>query len=127
MTDVTPPPAPPAAPQPASAAPQPGTLPPVNVQPISYPAGDRALVTPWNGMAIASLVLSVVGLSLIGVILGHIALSRIKRTGEQGYVLALIGVILGYLGILIWIVAAIFAAFALFTGVYIWQYTETYG
>ena len=95
MSDVTPPPAPPAAPQPAAAAPQPGTLPPVNVQPISYPAGERALVTPWNGMAIASLVLSVVGLSLIGVILGHIALSQIKRTGEQGYVLALIGVILG--------------------------------
>ena len=119
MSDVTPPPAPPAAPQPPAGQP--------NVQPISYPAGDRALVTPWNGMAIASLVLSVVGLSLIGVILGHIALSRIKRTGEQGHVLALIGVILGYLGILVWIVVAIFAAFALFTGVYIWQYTETYG
>ena len=122
MTDATP-----STPSAPPAAPQPGTLPPVNVQPISYPAGDRALVTPWNGMAIASLVLSVVGLSLIGVILGHIALSRIKRTGEQGYVLALVGVILGYLGILIWIVVAIFAAFALFTGVYIWQYTETYG
>ena len=127
MSDVTPPPAPPAAPRAAASAPQPGTLPPVNVQPISYPVGERALVTPWNGMAIASLVLSVVGLSLIGVILGHIALSQIKRSGEQGYVLALIGVILGYLGILIWIVVAIFAAFALFTGVYIWQYAETYG
>jgi hypothetical protein len=45
-------------------------------------------------------VLSVVGLSLLGVILGHIALSQIKRTGEQGSVLALIGVILGYLGLL---------------------------
>ena len=119
MSDVTPPNPP--------AAPQPGTVPPVNVQPISYPAGDRAAVTPWNGMAIGSLVTSVVGLSLIGVILGHISLSQIKRTGEQGNVLAIIGVILGYLGILAWIIVAIFSVFMLATGVYIWNFTETYG
>jgi hypothetical protein len=126
MSDVTPPaPPPPAAPQ--ATAPQPGSVPPVNVQPISYPAGERAAVTPWNGMAIASLVTAVIGLSLIGVILGHIALSQIKRTGEQGNVLAIIGVILGYLGILAWIGVAIFSIFMLFTGVYIWNWSETYG
>ena len=108
MSDVTPPPA----------ASQPGTVPPVNVQPISYPVGDRALTTPWNGLAIASLVLSVVGLSLIGVILGHIALSQVKRTGEQGSVLALIGVILGYLGILVGIIFVIVGIVMLASGMY---------
>jgi hypothetical protein len=131
MSDVTPPPAPtppPAAPEaPEATTPQPGSVPPVNVQPISYPAGERAVTTPWNGMAIASLVTSVIGLSLIGVILGHISLSQIKRTGEQGNVLAIIGVILGYLGIVAWIIFAIFGIFLLATGAYIWNWNETYG
>src|SRR4051812_7394358 len=87
--------------------PQPGTAPPVNVQPIQYSRGEYAATMPWNGLAIASLVLSVIGLSLLGVILGHIALSQIKRTHEQGWVLALIGVILGYVGIVVAIVLAI--------------------
>jgi hypothetical protein len=125
MSDVTPPPTPPAAPQ--AGAPQAGSVPPVNVQPVSYPAGERAVTTPWNGMAIGSLVTSVIGLSLIGVILGHIALSQIKRTGEQGNVLAIVGVVLGYLGILAWIVAAIVGIFLLATGVYMWNWAETYG
>ena len=127
MSDVTPPPAPTPPATPEGGAPQPGSVPPVNVQPISYPAGERAVTTPWSGMAIGSLVTSVIGLSLIGVILGHIALSRIKRTGEQGHVLALIGVILGYLGIVAWIIFGIFAIFLLGTGAYIWNYNETYG
>lgn len=114
MSDVTPPPAPTTPP----AAPQPGSVPPVNVQPISYPAGDRAAVTPWNGMAIASLVTSVIGLSLIGVILGHIALAQIKRTNEQGSVLAIIGLVLGYVGILAWIVLAVVMVITLATGMY---------
>jgi hypothetical protein len=126
MSDVTPPaPTAPAAPQ--APVPQAGSVPPVNVQPVSYPAGERAIATPWNGMAIASLVTSVIGLSLIGVILGHISLSQIKRTGEQGNVLAIIGVVLGYVGIVAWIGVAIFSVFMLFTGVYIWNVTEMYG
>jgi len=101
-------------------APQPGSVPPVNVRPIAYPRGDNAFVTPWNGLAIASLVLSVVGLSLIANILGHIALSQIKRTGEQGSVLALIGVIVGYVGILVAIVAVIIAVVMLASGLLVW-------
>jgi hypothetical protein len=51
-----------------------------------------------NGLAIASLVLSVIGCtSLIGAILGHVALSQIRRTGQQGRGLALGGVIVGWL------------------------------
>jgi peptidyl-prolyl cis-trans isomerase B (cyclophilin B) len=49
-----------------------------------------------NTLAIVSLVLSLVGVSLGGIICGHIALGQIKRTGEQGHGLALAGLIVGY-------------------------------
>lgn len=50
-----------------------------------------------NGMAIASLVLSLVGVSVLGVIFGHVALNQISRTGQAGRSLALWGLALGYL------------------------------
>ena len=37
--------------------------------------------------------------ALLAVITGHISLSQIKKTGEQGNILAIIGLILGYLEI----------------------------
>ena len=50
-------------------------------------------------------------LGLVAVITGHISLSQIKKTGEQGNILAIIGLILGYLEIvgviifgIVWIV-----------------------
>jgi len=64
----------------------------------STPAG--APVAKWNVLSIVSLVTSIVLLHLVGVITGHIALGQIKKTGEQGKVLAIIGLVLGYLGIL---------------------------
>lgn len=64
----------------------------------STPAG--APVAKWNVLSIVSLVASILWLSLVGIITGHIALSQIKRTGEQGNVLAIIGLVLGYLGLL---------------------------
>lgn len=81
--------------------------------PTPYPAGAPA--AKWNVLAIVSLVTSVVGISLAGIITGHIALGQIKKTGEQGNVLAIIGLILGYLGLVAGIIfgimyIAIFAA-----------------
>jgi len=56
-----------------------------------------------SGLAIASLIVSIVGcgwLSLVAVILGHLARGQIRRErGLQGAGLALAGLILGYLGI----------------------------
>jgi hypothetical protein len=49
-----------------------------------------------NGLAIASLVTSLISLQLIGIVLGHIALVQIKKTGQAGRGLALAGVIIGY-------------------------------
>lgn len=71
-------------------------------QPYGQPYG-YAQPRGTNGLAIASLVTSLVwvcGLSSIAaVVLGHVARGQIKRTGEQGAGLALAGLIIGYLGI----------------------------
>ena len=54
-----------------------------------------------NGKAIASLVLSVTGwlccapLAIVGLILGVIAMRETKRTGQEGWGLALAGTIIG--------------------------------
>jgi len=68
--------------------------------PPAYTPAPAAAVAPWNVLSIVSLVTSVLGLSLVGIITGHIALSQIKKTGEQGRVLAIIGLVLGYLWLL---------------------------
>jgi hypothetical protein len=61
-----------------------------------------------NGLAIASLVTSLISLQLIGIVLGHIALVQIKKTGQAGRGLALAGVIIGYSTVaLVLIIAAI--------------------
>ena len=57
-----------------------------------------------NGLAIASLVTAIVGVSLVAVILGHIAMNQINKTGEQGKGMAIAGLVLGYLGMLVGII-----------------------
>ena len=65
------------------------------------PASER-----YNVLAIVSLI-SAFFVSLAAVITGHIALSQIKRTGEKGRGLAIAGLVLGYLGVIGGIIAAI--------------------
>ena len=67
-----------------------------------------------NALAIVSLVTSIIGFGLVGVITGHIGLSQIKRTQEQGRGLALAGVIIGYVSIasaLVFLIATLSYAF----------------
>ncbi|WP_072804260.1 DUF4190 domain-containing protein [Rhodococcoides yunnanense] len=59
-----------------------------------------------NGLAIAALIGAIV-LAPLGIILGHISLSRIKRTGEQGRGLALAGCIIGYIFTSIWVLSIV--------------------
>lgn len=65
-----------------------------------YP--DPRYIRRTNGLATVSLILSLAGLvtygmtSVVGVILGHIARSQIKHSGEAGAGLALGGLISGY-------------------------------
>lgn len=78
-----------------------------------------------NTLAIVSLVASLSSLilgitSIVGIITGHIALSQIKKTGENGRGLALGGLISGYvltaLGIIALILLAVFWGFLIQEG-----------
>lgn len=72
---------------------------------------------PQEGMAMGSFLTSLIGLVLsaacfvpilacpVGAVLGHIALRRIERTGNQGRGLALAGVIIGWIGTAILVIA----------------------
>jgi hypothetical protein len=73
--------------------------------PAPYSAGAPAAKT--NVLSIIALVTGILGMAIIPVIIGHISLSQIKKTGEQGRVMAIIGLILGYLGILAYIIVII--------------------
>jgi hypothetical protein len=79
----------------------------------STPGYDSTTVGPkTNTLAIVSLVASLLGLAtgfgfLVGIITGHISLSQIKKTGENGRGMALAGTIIGYVGILLAIIITI--------------------
>lgn len=68
-------------------------------------------VTRTNGLAIASLVLGVLWLvwvgSLVGLILGLVALKQIKRRNEGGRGIAIAGVVLSILWLLVLVIAVI--------------------
>ena len=78
-------------------------------QPGYYPA----INTPTSGLAIGALVCGILEIFTLGfaalpaVILGHLARGQIRRTGERGDGMAIAGLVLGYLGIGIWILIAI--------------------
>ena len=63
--------------------------------PPSSPWFPQPQVQRTNTLSIVALILGFV-VPLGGIICGHIALSQIKRTGEQGHGLALAGTVLGY-------------------------------
>jgi len=89
--------------------------------PSQAPAGYQPYAAaPTNGLAITALVTGILGLGLLPVIFGHIALSQIKRNPMQtGKGMAIAGLILGYLviaaGVIVFatfIFVAIFASFS---------------
>ncbi|MQY26852.1 DUF4190 domain-containing protein [Nocardia aurantia] len=65
-----------------------------------------------NGMAIAALVLSIVGLfccpaGIAGIICGFTALNQIKERGGQGRGMALAGIIIGSIGIILTLIIVV--------------------
>jgi uncharacterized membrane protein len=65
-----------------------------------------------NTMALIGFILSlagfVVGITAIpGIVLGHIGLHQIKRTGEQGHGLGVAALIIGYIQVGLWFLAAV--------------------
>jgi hypothetical protein len=99
------------APYPPSAPPPP---PPFGGQPYSdgynYPNPQAGT----NTMAISSLVASVVGLlcgigSIVGIVLGVVALNQIKQTRQAGYGLAMAGIVVGVATLIISLIWTIYA------------------
>jgi hypothetical protein len=73
------------------------------------PAARTVMVTPvtkTNGLATASLACGLAQFAVgpVAIVLGHVARSQIKRTGEQGAGLALAGLILGWAAVILGIV-----------------------
>ena len=130
---AVPPPPPPPPPAPAYGAPQPpqaqppaapaygqqapayGQSAPAYGQPAAAYGGPPAKKT--NVLAIVSLIASIAGFviawgigSIVGIICGHISLSQIKKTGEEGRGLAVAGLIVGYIGLALAILSVIIIA-----------------
>lgn len=68
---------------------------------------------PTNTLAIVSLILGIV-FAPAGIVTGHMALSKIKRTGEGGRGLALAGTIIGYISTGLAVLSLIFVLIATF-------------
>ena len=69
--------------------------------PYPYPAPP-----PTNGMAIASLICAFL-FAPLGIVFGHLSLSQIKKSGEEGRGLAIAGLVISYLVTVATIVAVI--------------------
>jgi Domain of unknown function (DUF4190) len=81
--------------------------------PGAYPGYDpyRPVKPPGtNGKAIAALVLSLVGLlccglpSIVGLVFGIVGMRETRRTGQDGYAIALTAAIIGGLAVAGWVV-----------------------
>ncbi|WP_433117520.1 DUF4190 domain-containing protein [Micromonospora sp. CA-246542] len=103
--------------------PAPGYAPPG--YPPQYPGYGYPAPRKTNGLAIASLVLALVGLTScgitapIGAILGHVAQKQIRASGEDGEGMAKAGIIVG------WIVTALMVlAIAAYAAVIIFAVTN---
>ncbi len=60
-----------------------------------------------NTMSIMSLIFAFV-ISVLGVVFGHVALSQIRRTGEEGRGFAIAGLVIGYIGVAVGVVLAFY-------------------
>jgi hypothetical protein len=108
--------------QPYSGQPYPTPPDPYGAQPygVQPPAGAPGYGTPppyapgyrttrgTNGLAIASLVCSLVGLftclgAPLGIVLGHVAKGQLKTSGEDGDGLATAGLITGYIVVVLYL------------------------
>ena len=72
------------------------------------PAAPAAAAPKTNLLGILTLVFGILGFGIVPVITGHIALSQIKKTGEEGRGLTLAGLILGYVTVAGWVLVALF-------------------
>ncbi len=84
--------------------------------PYAAPTGART-----NVLALISMIASILGLvwmlpvvgSIVGVVLGHMARKQIAQTGEQGAGMATAGLVIGYIGLGLFV-----AGVALYIGIF---------
>jgi hypothetical protein len=90
--------------------PAPGPYPPPPPTPYPYPPQQWQPPRSTNGLAIASLVTGIAEFvfwplgffsAIAAIITGHLARRQIKQTGERGEGMALAGLILGYVGVVL--------------------------
>jgi hypothetical protein len=75
----------------------------------AVPQKDKYDFTKLNTLSVVSLASALTGFGVVAAIItGHISLAQIKKTGQNGRVLALSGVILGYVAIGLWIIGSVF-------------------
>ncbi|MEA5457255.1 DUF4190 domain-containing protein [Sinomonas sp. JGH33] len=91
---------------------------PVERNPHAYPDTQAPAYVPYsqqktgtNALAIISLITSFF-ISIVGLILGVVALSQIKRTGEGGRGLAIAAIVIGSAGIAFGLLIITFGALA---------------
>lgn len=77
--------------------------------PYAEPAPHPAPRAPGrtDGLSIAAFVCGLCGLAIIPIVLGHISFRRFRRDGLGGTGFAVVGLILGYGWLAVWIITAI--------------------
>lgn len=84
---------------------------------LHQPGPPTTYVTrPTNGMAIAALITALLGLAVIPIVLGHLALGQIRRRDEGGGAMAVIGLVLGYGTLVLYLVFAAVTIWAIWYG-----------
>ncbi|MGW0431453.1 DUF4190 domain-containing protein [Micromonospora sp. NPDC003197] len=90
-----------------------------------------AVAQPTNGMSIAALVVSIVGvfglcgyglggfIGIIGAILGHVSRRQIRQKGESGDGMALAGIIVGWIATGIALIATL-----AWVGLFVWLFNQ---
>ena len=73
-----------------------------------------APVNPGKTMGIVALVLSLIGLNVVGIIVGFVGLNQSKKAGQKNG-LALAGIIIGFVSLLVAIIVLVVAP-AMFVG-----------
>lgn len=61
----------------------------------------RPASPPADGMAVTAFVLALIGVPVVGIVLGHLSLRRIRSRGIGGRGLARAALVLGYLGLVL--------------------------
>lgn len=76
------------------------------------PPGYPPPRTGTNGFAIAALIFGIIGGALLGIVFGFVALSQIKRNGQNGRGLAIAGIVLSAMWTIIIVLAIVLAVTA---------------